>query len=203
MTLARLVTVGLLALAVAAGAAWWLQGQTTEALRLELGLLHEEQGELKRLQAEKQRLVAAQVPAEELARLRNDHAAVARMRGEIDKLRTEMQAREVALARAPAARQAAAEALAAQSAPALSFRLGLGADGALSADGGAVDLAWLRQRLGGLTPGSSVQIRLQLPKTDRGVIPADGLKRRAEEITVVGRELKLKVSVLIDLPGQE
>ncbi|MCX6954246.1 MAG: hypothetical protein NTV51_19010, partial [Verrucomicrobia bacterium] len=97
VNLTRFITVGLFVLATVAGAAWWLQGQTTEALRAEIALLREEQGELARLRGDNQRLAARQVSTEELARLRGDHAAVARMRAEIEKLRAEMQAREAAL----------------------------------------------------------------------------------------------------------
>lgn len=98
MNLARLLPMGLLALAVVGGAGWWLQGQAAEALRAELAMVRDERAELVKLQAENRRLAAAQVSADELARLRGDHAAVARLRGEIEKLKDELQARERALA---------------------------------------------------------------------------------------------------------
>ncbi len=80
------------ALAVFAGAAWWLQTQETEVLRGELAMLREERGELRRLTEQNRRLSAAQVPAAELERLRADHAAIGRLRAEIERLRATTEA---------------------------------------------------------------------------------------------------------------
>src|SRR4051812_49000207 len=77
----------LLMVALAAGAALWLQRQAALALREEIAALREEQRGLEQLRAENRRLAAAQLPDAELARLRDDHAAVVRLRGEIEKLK--------------------------------------------------------------------------------------------------------------------
>ena len=89
----------LLALAVVAGVALWLQRQAASQLRDEIALLREQNRELARLRAESQRLAAALPPAGELERLRADHAAVARLRGEIAGLRARVEQRENALKR--------------------------------------------------------------------------------------------------------
>jgi uncharacterized protein HemX len=91
---ARLFSALLLALALVAGAALWLQRQAADALRGEVALLREENHELAKLRAEHERLVAAQLPAAELARLREDHAAVMRLRAEIEALRRNVEQKE-------------------------------------------------------------------------------------------------------------
>ena len=92
--MSRWLTFVFLALALVAGASLWLQRQAADALRSEIGLLREENRELAKLRAENQKLVAAQLPAAELARLRADHAAVVRMQGEIEALRKSVQEKE-------------------------------------------------------------------------------------------------------------
>ncbi len=94
MAALRWLSALLLALAVVAGASWWLQRQATAQLRGELALLRDEQRELARLRAENQRLAAALPAAVELERLRADHAAVLQLRAEIDRARDALQARE-------------------------------------------------------------------------------------------------------------
>ncbi len=103
MTAFRWLSALFLALALAAGGGLWLQRQSAAELRGEIALLRDDQRELARLRAENQRLVAAQVPDEELARLRADRAAIQQLRGEIERLKTatEEQAREVERATAP------------------------------------------------------------------------------------------------------
>jgi hypothetical protein len=98
MSGARWISGGLGALAVAAGAAWWLQRQETDALRTEIALLREERGEWEKLQAENRRLAAQGASAEEVARLHADHAAIGRLRAEIEalKAKTEVAAQQVA-----------------------------------------------------------------------------------------------------------
>lgn len=97
MTAMRWISTASFAGAIVAGAAWWLQRETTAALRSEIALLHEEQRTLAGLRAEHERLLASQVPEAELARLRSDHAALLRLRGEIEQL----QARAGQSGRAP------------------------------------------------------------------------------------------------------
>lgn len=85
------------ALAVLAGAAWWLQTQEAEVLRGEIAMLREERGEWMKLQEENRRLAAQATPADEVARLRADRAAIGRLRAEIETLRatTEVSAQRV------------------------------------------------------------------------------------------------------------
>lgn len=61
-----------------------LQHQANAELRDMIGLLHGQNQAVDRLQAERSRLVKAQVSAAELENLRADHAAIARLRGEIE-----------------------------------------------------------------------------------------------------------------------
>ena len=85
------------ALALAAGAAWWLQREETDVLRGEIALLRDERGELSKLRDENRRLAARATPADEVARLRADRAAIGRLRAEIEALRakTEVSAQRV------------------------------------------------------------------------------------------------------------
>ena len=98
MNARNLLSLLLLALALAAGAGWWLQRASSAQVRGELALLRDEQRELAKLRAENQRLTTALPPATKLAALRADHAAVVRLRGEIEKLREHLQMQERALA---------------------------------------------------------------------------------------------------------
>lgn len=84
----------LLALAIVAGAAFWLQRQSGAQLREEAALLRDEHRQLDQLRAENLKLVAAQPPAAELDRLRADHAAVGRLRAEIERLKAGLGERE-------------------------------------------------------------------------------------------------------------
>lgn len=76
-----------------AGAGVALQWQTSESLRREIGWLKDDNQALARLRAENARLKAAQTPAEEIERLRADHAAMLRLRGEIEQMRRRAEAR--------------------------------------------------------------------------------------------------------------
>ena len=78
----QLPALALLVLIIGAGLA--LQRQANGELRGEIALLREQNRELDRLRVEKRRLVNAQVAAAELESLRADHAAIARLRGEIE-----------------------------------------------------------------------------------------------------------------------
>jgi hypothetical protein len=71
--------------ASAAGLAW--QRGDADSLRAELARLRVVDDEIARLERERDRLRAQQIPAEELARLRADRAALPRLRAEIEALR--------------------------------------------------------------------------------------------------------------------
>ena len=92
MSALRWLSILLLALAVVAGAAWWLQRESSAQLRGEIALLRDEHNKLATLRAENAKLVAAQPSAAELERLRADRAAIVQLRGEIEKLKAETDA---------------------------------------------------------------------------------------------------------------
>ena len=93
MSAHRWSTVALLALAVVAGAGFALQRQSAAALQQEITLLREENHRLARLRAENQRLQADQVPVMEVERLRADHAALLRLRAEIEEMKARAKMR--------------------------------------------------------------------------------------------------------------
>ena len=101
MAAPRWFSVVLLGLALVAGAALLLQRHATEALRSELALLRDENREVARLRAEQQCLKAAEVPAAELERLCADHAALIRLRAEINRLKNRADQKARANASAP------------------------------------------------------------------------------------------------------
>lgn len=90
---------GVMLLGLAVGAGLALQHQRTDELRGEIELLRDQHREVGRLQAEQARLRAAQVPVQELANLRADHAAVLRLRSEVEALRTRVREMEQTPAR--------------------------------------------------------------------------------------------------------
>ena len=102
----RWLPVFLLALALVASAALLLQRQSAAQLREEVALRREENRRLEQLRMENAKLMAAQVPAAELDRLHADRAAVVQLRGEIEKMKAGVEARERAL-KIPAATKAA------------------------------------------------------------------------------------------------
>jgi uncharacterized protein HemX len=73
--------------ALGIGAAVLVQRRETEALRAEVALLQAGAREQARLEAEHRRLLAAQPPAAEVERLRNDRAALLRLQAEIEALK--------------------------------------------------------------------------------------------------------------------
>ncbi len=157
----------LLALALVAGASLWLQRQAAAVLRDEIVLLREESRELARLRAENQRLVSAKLPAPELERLRADHAAVMRLRSEIETLKDNVQQRERALAEPPV-RAAAGTAPSSLRPPALKLSLAIGPDGGISLDGAPFDLEAIRPRLAVLPRGERVEVQVRSPGLGKG-----------------------------------
>ena len=87
----------LLALVVGTGLA--LQRHANEELRGEAEMLREQNREVTRLRDEQKKLLDAQLPADELARLRADHAAVGQLRDEVDALRAHVTGMEKAEAK--------------------------------------------------------------------------------------------------------
>lgn len=74
-------------LVVASGASLAWQQQETIALRTQLDLARPEFGELERLRVERERLREKQIPLAELETLRADHAALPRLRAELEALK--------------------------------------------------------------------------------------------------------------------
>jgi len=96
MSAMRLLSLLLFALTLVAAGAMLLQRQAAAELRGEIALLREEGRELIRLHNENARLVTALPVAARLEAMRADHAAVLRLRSEIEMLKvdTDRQARE-------------------------------------------------------------------------------------------------------------
>lgn len=81
------VVVAAILIAVAAGIGVAREWSETQALRAEVELARTEAAELGRVRAENQRLRKKQITTGELAALRADHAAVVRLRGELESLK--------------------------------------------------------------------------------------------------------------------
>ncbi len=192
MVSSRWVSVGLLAFAVGAGAVLWLQRQTAADLRDERALLRDDSRELARLRVENQRLAAALPPVAKLEELRADRAAVMRLRGEIEKTRDNLEARERTLATAPPAAPVP------QAPPALVATIAISVDGNLTRDGQIFELAALRQQLSVLPRGTGFEIRVRLPKAD-GNVPFDQVKQSidvlAEYATQAAKDIGLRKSL--------
>jgi Tfp pilus assembly protein PilN len=97
----RFLAILLLGGAVVAGGALLMQRQTAALLQTELGLARDEQKEVAKLRAENQRLAAKLPSAESLAAMRADHAAVTRLRTEIETLKQTVHTRERTLGAGP------------------------------------------------------------------------------------------------------
>ena len=98
MSARRILSLSYLGLAFVAGVALGLKRHEAAGLRGEIALLCEEHQELARLRMENQRLVTALPPAATLNVWRADHAAVQRLRAEIETLKDNVQMRERRLA---------------------------------------------------------------------------------------------------------
>jgi hypothetical protein len=188
------MSVGLLACALVAGAVLWWQRMESSDLRDELGLLREDNRELARLRTENQGLAAALPPPAQLEQLRADRAAVGRLRGEIEKTRDNLAARERALESAPSSEPLL---------PALVVTIGLSLDGHLSSNGQTFDPAALRQQLSTLPRGSMFEIRLQLPNADDGQSfdkVKQGMREMAEHAKQAAMDFGLKLSLRTEAP---
>jgi hypothetical protein len=100
MSAARWLSVVMLVLALVSGAAWLLQREATAQLGDEIGLLRDENQKLAVVRAENVRIIAALPASAALEAMRADHAAVSRLRAEIEKLKVETEAQASALAHA-------------------------------------------------------------------------------------------------------
>lgn len=145
----RFIAALLLGLAIVAGGRLWLEREAAEVLRIEIGLLREQTAEEARLRAENEQLKAAQISAEELARLRSDRAAVMSLRREVEQARERVDQTERAQAEKERRK--------------LTMLLGVGADGGVLLDGAPFATTALQQRLVGIAPGSRIQVNLRMP----------------------------------------
>ena len=87
MRASRRWSIGLLLVGLAGGTGLIYERQMAATLRREGALLQAEKETLARVEAENARLQTEQIPPLELARLRDDRAALYRLRGEIDALK--------------------------------------------------------------------------------------------------------------------
>ena len=180
----RWATLVLLAIAIAAFARFWIARQEAAALRAEIAYQKQQHGRLAALRSEHDRLRAEKVSDEELARLRNDHAALVRLRGEITRLEETAEQKERALKERPAPL------------PALRLDLGLAADNGLLVDGVSAKPEALRELLTRFAERSeSVDIRFRYD-------PADGrialVKETVDGISQLARQLKLRMTLRLE-----
>lgn len=177
MKLWRFLSVGLLALAFGAGASFWLQRETAEELRAEVTELRRAKSVLQRTRIEHERLVAVQVTEAELARLREDHAAVARLRKEVEQLREDLHIQDMKLRDKIVAVPGA-----------VTISVGTGINGELLLDGGPFDMDKLRQRLATLPKGSKVDINFRLSGVQDPEVASENARRSMKEVGAVARE---------------
>ena len=185
----------LLALAVVAGAAWWLQRESAAQLRGEVELLRDESRRFAALRAENAKLRAAQPADAELARLRSDRAAVVQLRAEINALNDSLQKRESALTAVPKLIDRSNPEATSPLPPALTLTFDVSRDGRLSSEGKSVNVEALKQRLNQMARGERVSFKIRQPKIEAG--QSDTMMREAEGVfdmlkeTVKARGLKM------------
>lgn len=179
MTRPRFFTVLLGALALVAGALFWLQRQATEALRTEIVLLREQKAELAKARTENARLKAAQISEAEAARLRADRAALLRMRGEIERTRKDVERQEKVL-----------KELEADAVVTVRLTLSLKAGEDVVIDGEPFNELRLRQKLASLPKGSRFDLKLI---STGSITPRDleKMQKTLGEIRDVARSLGL------------
>ena len=183
------LSLAVFALGIAVIARYLLQRQESAALRAEISLLQHENRQVAELRAEHERLLAAKIPDGELERLRNDRAALNRLRAEITKLEESAERKSRAL-KEPVPDQRSG----------LVLKLELASDGGLLVDGTAMDQTSLRQRLAEMaTLSVPVEIRLRLDPSEKRT---DLLKTTIEGLVRLSREVGLKMSMRFDKPGQ-
>lgn len=192
MKLWRFLSVGLLALALGAGASFWLQRETAEELRAEVTELRKAKGVLQQTRIEHERLVAVQVTEVELARLREDHAAVARLRKEVEQLREDLHIQDMKLRDKIVAVPGAA-----------TISVGTGINGELLLDGGPFDMDKLRQRLAGLPKGSKVDINFRLSGVQDPEVASENARRSMKEVGAVAREAGMYAVFRMDALNRE
>jgi len=176
------LSLGILTVAIVIGARYLLQRQEAAALRAEISALEQENGQLGELRAENSRLLAKKISDTELERLRNDRAALTRLRAEIEKLERTADRKAKAMQQ-PTERASAGTLL----------KVALASNGTLLLNGAAADQAALREVLTGFAARSeSVDIRVQIVAGDT---PLSVVKETVEGIAKVAREVGLRMSL--------
>ena len=176
------LSLGMLAVAIAVAARYFLQRQETAALRTEIAILKQENGQLAELRAENSRLVANKISDPELARLRNDRAALTRLRAEIDKLEETADRKARAMQQPPG-----------QTSVGTVLNVAVASNGTLTLNGAAADQAGLREMLTGFAARSEpVDIRVQVVPKDT---PMSVIKETMDGIAKVAREVGLRMSL--------
>jgi hypothetical protein len=178
-------SLAVLLLAFAAFARYGLERQDSAAVRAEIALLEHENRQIAELRAEHERLLAAKVPDAEVERLRNDRAALVRLRAEIRKLEESAERKSLAL-QTPSAGQI----------PTRILSLETAYDGSLSLNGAPADDTSVRHILEEYAKRAElVEIRIRAhPKTTK----IDLLKAILEEIKRVANELGVRTTVRIE-----
>lgn len=179
----------LVGLAASVGAILVSQRLERTALQTELAQVLEEQRERARMLEENRRLTAAQPSAEELARLRADHAAITRLRQEVEALDAQAS-RQLADVAAPAS--------SARPAPAATFQLTVGEGGELILAGRPVTWNELRAQLREFAArAEAVEIRMR-PGAELTAARMSTFKSAMENVAALGRELHLRHELIFD-----
>ncbi len=199
MTAARIWLALVVGLAVAATASLWLQRETRAVLQAELAQLREENAELGRVREERIRLVAQRTAPEEVSRLRADHAAVVRLRGEIEALRESVERREAAVAAAGAKAKERPWPEPARASSAISLRAD--PDGRLLLDGHPLDLAAFRQQLAQVPKEQEIEIRIKPPTGER-TARLEAFAKNVDEVSNLARELRVRHTLKIESSPQ-
>ena len=182
------ISIALLGFAIASGAWFLLRRHESIALRAEIASLQQQNRRLADLRVEHQRLLAAKISDPELARLRNDHAALQRLRAEIDQLNESADRKARAVEAGPE-----------KQAPLL-LKLEMARDGGLSLDGAPTDDEGLRQLFTRLAERSEkVDLRLRF---DPSSVDLASMKKTIEGLVKMSKDARLRMSLQIEKPEQ-
>lgn len=189
MRAVRWVTLALLALAMAAFGRYFLERHESAALRAEIALLEHENRQVAELRAKHDRLLASKVADAELEQLRNDRAALSRLRAAVDKLEESAEGKLRAM-QDPVVRPI----------PARILNLGVGRGGDLLLNGAASDYGALRQLLTECARRSErLDVRFHIRADET---PMDQVRTTIEWIAQQGKELGLPLSFRFERSGQ-
>jgi hypothetical protein len=130
------------------------------------------------------------VPDEELARLRADRAALMRLRGEIEQLQARAEQK-------PRIEEKAVPATTAERPAALSLKILAGEDGRLQADGAALDIERMKQRIAALPRGERVDLVIR----SNGSAAFAATKAALDALKPVVKEAGLTMSVKFESGG--